>query len=478
MGFKDLRDFIEALDKTGDIVRIKQEVDWDLEVGAIGRRAYEKEKPAILFEKIKDYPGHRIFSGMLGTFRRVAIALGLPPETPIGDIYGEYARRTEHPIKPIIVKNGPCKENIVLEDDIDLYQLPVPYLHNGDGGRYIGTWAFEVTKDPDTGWQNWGMYRFMVHNKRYIVGWPRYSSHLGMVLHQKFVPVNKPMPMALVIGACPACNIVSTASFGLGADEADYAGALNQEPEKLVKCETCDLLVPAEAEIVIEGEILPDRVVPEGPFGEYPGYRTEGIRSGVLCRVKAITFRESPIFTAIPLGVPPDDSSVVASMTAAVAMKKRLQRHGVPVVDVYAPTEGVTHLVIVKVETGGRKVVEQVRDVFLSGRRVDVNKIIVVDDEDAFNFREVIHAFATKCHPLTGVNISRVEDGKANALTPAYSAEERRAHKGGLVIFDTTWPAEWSRWNQIPVKNSFEIMYPPEVKEKVIKNWKKYGFRK
>ena len=477
MAFKDVRQFIEALSKTRDVVHIRQEVDWDLEVGAIGRRAYEKGGPAIFFEKIKDYSDHQIFSGMLGTFRRVAIALGLPPDAAIRDIYAEYETRIEHPIKPKIVEGGPCKENIISEEDVNLYQLPVPYLHEGDGGRYIGTWAFEVTKDPDTGWQNWGMYRFMIHNRRYIVGWPRHSSHLGMILHQKYVPANTPMPMALVIGADPACMATSTVSFGVGANEVDYAGALNQEPIELVRCETSDLLVPASAEIVIEGEILPDRVAPEGPFGEYPGFRTEGIRSGVLCRVKAITFRNSPIFTTIQLGVPRDDSSVVASMTAGVAMKRRLLRHGVPVTDVYAPPEGVTHLVVVGVRQGGRRVVEQVKDVFLSARRVDVNKIIVVDDEDAFNFSEVIHAFATKSHPLRGAIASEVEPGKANALTPCYTAEERRGHKGGLMVFDATWPSEWSRWNQVPVRNSFDVMYPEEVKNRVLMNWKQYGFK-
>jgi len=129
MAFKDVRQFIEALSKTRDVVHIKQEVDWDLEVGAIGRRAYEKRGPAIFFEKIKDYPDHQIFSGMLGTFRRVAIALGLPPDAAIRDIYAEYETRIEHPIKPKIVEGGPCKENIISEEDVNLYQLPVPYLH-------------------------------------------------------------------------------------------------------------------------------------------------------------------------------------------------------------------------------------------------------------------------------------------------------------------------------------------------------------
>ncbi len=475
---KDVREFIDELKKTEDIIQVDHEVNWDLELGAIGRRAYEKKEKAILFNKVKDYPGQSVFSGMLGTFRRVAISLGLPPSSSVKDIYAEYEKRIENPIKPEVVDSAPCKENIISENDVDLYQFPTPYLHDGDGGRYIGTWAFEVTKEPDTGWQNWGMYRFMIHNKRYIVGWPRFSGHLGKVLHEKYVPNNEPMPMALVIGTNPSCLSVSTVSFGIGVDEADYAGALNQGPEQLVKCETSDLLVPANSEIVIECEILPDRVTPEGPFGEYPGFRTEGMRSGVLGRVKAITYRNSPVFTTIPLGIPPDDSSVVASMTAGVAMKRRLLRHGVPVKDVYVPPAGVTHLVVVGVKQGGRKVAEQVRDVFLSGRRVDVNKIIVVDDEDPFNFDEVIHAFSTKCHPVHGGMFSEVDPGKGNALTPCYTAEERRSHKGGLMVFDATWPAEWSRWNEVPVKNSFEMMYPDQIKKSVLENWEKYGFNK
>ncbi len=476
MAYTDVRQFIEALDKTGDIVHIKQEIDWDLEIGAIGRRAYETESPAILFENIKDYPGHRMFSGMLGTFRRVAIALDLPPDTPIPQIYAEYDRRIEKPIKPVIVAKGACQENVVLDKDVDLFELPVPYLHDGDGGRYIATWAFEVTKDPDTGVYNWGMYRFMIHNKHYITGWPRVMSHLGLVLHKKYVPANKPMPIAVVLGGDPASNAVATVSYGVDVDEADYAGAWNQEPEKLVKCKTVDLLVPANAEIILEGEILPDQVVPEGPFGEYPGFRTEGMRSGPVVRIKAITYRSSPIFTTIQLGVPPDDSSVLASMTAAVAIKRGLLKHGVPITEVFAPPYGVTHLVIVGVKQGGKKVVDQVKNFFLTRRRVDVNKVIVVDEADPFNWGQVMHDFATKCHPIRGVDVSKVEFG-ANALTPCYNAEERRAHTGGFDIFDATWPAEYNRFNQVPVRNSFNIMYPEDLKAKVIKNWKKYGFK-
>ncbi len=477
MAFKDLRQFIDKLDETGDLVRIKQEIDWDLEAGAIGRHSYETSGPAVLFEKIKDYPeGYRIFNGSLGTFRRVSVSLGLPPETSIPELYRVYEQRNEKPLKPKIVTDGPCKEIVMEGDSVDLNSLPTPYLHEGDGGRYIGTWSFTVSHDPETGWENWGMYRFMIHNPRYIVGWPRMHSHLGMILHGQYVPQKKPMPIALVLGADALCHMVATAPFRIGVNEAEQAGALRQEPLELVKCNTSDLMVPANSEIVIEGEIQPDRTATEGPFGEYPGYRTEGVRAGVLVKVKAITHRKSPILTTISLGIPPDDSSIAASLTAGLAMKARLVRHKIPITDVFVPPEGVTHIVVVGVTKGGGAIAAEITDV-LTSRRADVNKVIVVDDDiDVFDMGQVMHALATKCHPIRGIHAREVEAGKANPLTPCYTGEERRAHRGAVVTFDCTWPPEWSRQTEVPVKSSFEVMFPQELKDRVLRDWKKLGF--
>mgnify|MGYP001341520835 CR=1 FL=1 len=477
MAAKEFRQFIEALEKTGDVLRISQEVDWDLEVGAIGRRAYERGDPAILFEKIKDYPeGYRIFNGSLGTFRRVAISMGLPPDTSIRDIYKEYERRESQPVKPMVVPSGPCKENILQGDDVDLYRLPAPMIHEGDGGRYIGTWDVVVFQDPASEWANWGMYRFMVHNQRYMVGFPRRHSHLGMILHQKFVPEGKPMPIALVLGADPMCHQVATASYGIGVSEADYAGALRQAPVELVKCETSDLLVPAQSEIVIEGEILPDMTAQEGPFGEYPGYRTEGARMGVLCRVKAITFRNSPILSMISLGTPPDDNSIATPIASAIAVKRRLRKRDIPVTDVYSPPAAVLHIAVIGVKSGGRKVAESILDA-LTERRADWSKVIMVDEDvDVFDMDQVMHALATKCHPDRGIIHREVEAGKANPLTPHYTPEERRAYKGAMALFDCTWPPEWPKETRIPIKTSFDSIYPKELQDMVVKNWKEYGF--
>jgi len=478
MSFQDHRDFIKTLKKTGDLVEVTKTVDWDLEIGAIGRRMYEMGGPSIWFKKIKGYPeGFTIYNGSLGTWRRVAISLGLPPETPIREIYRIYEERMGKPIDPVIVgkKKAPCKENILLGDQVDLYRFPAPMIHEGDGGRYIGTWDLVVTKNPETGWSNWGMYRFMVHNKRWLAGWPQPTSQLAYQLKKYYLPRNEPMPVALVIGADPIAHMVATAPLRLEEDEAKFSGAFQGKPIELVECETCDLLVPARSEIVIEGEILTDQIVPDGPFGEYPGYRSGTMAEGVGFRVNAITFRNNPILTMIALGIPIDDSSIAASLTAGVAMKRGLRHRGIPVVDVFVPPEGVTHLIYVSVKKGGAGIAREVLEYF-TARRVMVSKVIVLDEDvDVFDGGQVLHAFATKCHPGRGIVVDHYE-GRANSLTPCYSPKERASLKGASVAFDSTWPPEWPP-EIIPIKASFKTIYSKKTQEKVIQNWKSYGFK-
>lgn len=221
------------------MLRIKQEVDWDREVGAIGRRAYEKEGPCLLFEKIKDYPeGFRISNGTTGTWSRLALSMGLPKKAPVREIYKTYEEGSEKRIPPRIIKkeNAPCKENILTGDDVDLYRFPSPMIHEGDGGRYIGTWDVVVSKDPETEWTNWGMYRFMVHTKDWLTGWPQSTSQLAFMFNKRYLPKNQPMPVALVIGTDPISHIIATAPLRLQESEAEYVGGLRGEPVDLVPC--------------------------------------------------------------------------------------------------------------------------------------------------------------------------------------------------------------------------------------------------
>jgi len=478
MAFKDHRDFFEVLERENELAKIKKEVDWDGEVGAISRKTFEQKGPALLFEKIKDYPeGYRISNGTSGTWGRVALSMMLPKNTPVRKIYKEYEERIDINIPPKIVKkaDAPCKENIMLGEKVDLNEFPAPMVHEGDGGRYIGTWDVVVNREPETNWTNWGMYRFMVHTKNWLTGWPQSTSQLAFIMKKSYLPYNKPMPIAVVLGTDPLSHIVATAGIKTFEDEVDHVGGLRGEPVELVKCETSDLLVPAHAEIIIEGELMPDQIAPDGPFGEYPGYRSGTMCAGVAVKVKAITYRSKPIVTMIALGTPPDDSSIAASLTAAVAMKKGLLRHGVPVTDVYVPPEGVTHLIVIGVTRGGAETARKVLDYFTL-RRVMTNKHIIVDaDVDVFNMAEVLHCFATRCHPGRGILYEWYE-GRSNSLTPFYSPEERKKLKGVSVAFDSTWPPEWEK-EIVPIKASFNTIYTEETIDKVNKNWESYGIK-
>src|SRR5713226_8720963 len=212
MQWRDTREFMEVLLRSGDLDAVEEEIHWDLEFAAMGRLACEKDGPALWFKQITDYPGWTVFMNPLATWRRVAIALGLEPQASIKEIHREYEKRESRLMPPKVVSGGPCKEVIQRDAEVDLFSLPAPMLHEGDGGRYLGTWDLVVSRDPETNWTNWGIYRFMVHGPNTLTGFPRPTSHLGKIFRDQFVPKGKPMPIAIVIGADPLCHLAAAAT--------------------------------------------------------------------------------------------------------------------------------------------------------------------------------------------------------------------------------------------------------------------------
>ncbi len=473
MAPRDLRSFLAAIEKSGDLVTTDKEIDWDLDVCALGRLSCERGGPSILFRNVKNYgPDWPALVNPVATWRRLALAFGLPPDTSVPRLYQAYAEREQRPIPPVVVKDGPCKEVVIPGAKVDCFDLPVPMVHDGDGGRYLGTWDLVVSKDPASGWVNWGMYRFMIHSERLLTGFPRPTSHLGKMFLDHYVPKKQPMPIAIAIGCDQPSHLAAASTFRLGGSEAELAGGLGEQAVELIQCETSDLQVPATSEIVIEAEVLPDRIAQEGPYGEYPGYRTGEMGHGICARVTAITHRKRPIFTIDTTGYM-DSSSFVTTISGAIAIQRRLEKYGVPVVAVNVPPEGGVHLTIISVRRGGGAVAEQILQT-LTARRALMSKIIVVDEDvDVFNLGQVLHAFATKCHPGTGIHVTHYE-GRANTLTPAYSQAERVARSGATVAFDATWPLEWPS-ETVPVRATLDRTYPPEVQQRALERWRALG---
>ena len=472
MAHGDLRSFLAAIESTGDLIAIDDEVDWDQELSGLGRLGCERNAPSFIFNNIKDYPGWRIACNPIATWRRMAAAFGLPPDSPVPRLYAAYAEGEQRLIPPVKVKDSRCKEVVIPGDKVNLFDLPVPMVHEGDGGRYLGTWDLVVSKDAKSDWVNWGMYRFMVHNERLLTGFPRPTSHLGKMLLEGYVPQGKPMPIAIAIGCDPLSHLAAAATFRIAGNEADLAGGLRRAPVELVKCETSDLYVPANAEIVIEADVYPDRVNQEGPYGEYPGYRSGEMGNAICARVRTITHRKDPILTLDTTGFM-DSSATTTSISGAIAIQRRLEANGIPVKAVYVPPEGGVHLAIVSVRKGGAETARKVIET-LTVRRALISKVIVVDEDvDVFNIAAVLHAFATKCHPANGIHLTRYV-GRANTLTPAYTQEERVTRTGASVAFDATWPPEWPE-DATPVRATLDSMYSPEVQRRVLARWKALG---
>lgn len=474
--FKDNREFIEALEAHGELVRITREVDWDLEAGAIVRRVCEEGAPAPLMEKIKDYPGHRYLGAPLANYRRLAISLGLEPDSTVPAIAAAYLRRTSGmPVKPVMVdkSRAPCKQNILMGKDVDLCLLPAPMVHDGDGGRYLGTWHFVVTKDPDDGSVNWGMYRQALFDSRTLVGPLLPFSDGGKVFYGKYVPRGEPMPFATVIGPDPLSAIAASAPSAI--PEPEFAGMLHGRPVELVKCETCNLEVPAHAEIILEGVVLPDVQLEEAPFGEYTGYRTSPREPRTVYLVKCITFRDNPVTTISNMGVPTDEGQLLRSFSLGLELEKLLRSQNIPITGVYMPPVSTHHLMIVGVRPAYTGIAAQIAQLAFGSKLGPwFHMVMVVDDTvDIYNWNEVMHAFFTRCHPQRGIHIW---EGTGTPLYPFLSLEERKRSRGPKVLFDCTFPVEWDELSEKPRLVSFRTVYPPEIQEKVLANWKDYGF--
>lgn len=480
MAFKDNREFIETLKRFNNVVTINKEVDWDMEMGAIVRRVCERKSPAPFFQKIKDYPGWRAFGAPMATYERLAIAMGFDRTTPIQELANAYIERTSQPrIKPVLVdkKNAPCKENVFLGNEIDLFNLPAPMVHGGDGGRYLCTWHMVVTRAlHDYNDVNWGMYRQMIFDERTMVGGFYRFSDMGKMFYGQYVPKNKPMPFASAIGCSPMESLAACAPSSI--PEADLAGQLMGMPVELTKCETSDLEVPAHAEIVIEGEILPNAALEEAPFGEYTGYRTGPRAPRPVCRVNAITYRNNPILTVSCMGVPTDEGQLLRSFTLALEMRKLLESQGIPITGVYMLPESTHHMVVVGTKVAYSNIATQIANLVFGSKLGPWFHIVVVVDEetDIYSKEDVIHALSTKCHPINGIRVYSHTIG--TALNPFANPVERKWDIGAKVLFDCTFPLDWAIAHR-PIKVSFnnEDIYPKEIQERVLMNWNTYGFK-
>ncbi len=478
MVYADLRGFINRLKMENELVSIEEEVDPDLEIGAITRRTFDLNGPAILFEKLKGYErNYRFFSGMISTYQRFALALELKKNTSVKDIIRTYYERIKTPIPPKLVQSAPVKENILTEDEINLFKFPTPKWNPKDGGPFIGTFGCVITKDPETGWVNTGVYRMMIHDSKSTGMFIVPAQHIGYHF-QKYKNLNKPMPTAVAIGVDPTIVLAACGRFAFNVNEMEMAGALREAPVEMVKCETVDLYVPATAEIVLEGIIDPKKLRPEGPFGEYTGYYEGGIQERPVFDVKCIMHRNDPINTGTLEGKPIVEDHLIMSVgNSALSRKALIDDLGIPAINdiAYHPWSPSNHLVVIATEGNPYPGHDKHVASALWGTKVGAGAdwVVIVDkDIDITNLNEVIWAVCTRCKPDRDITIIPNFYDFVGLIPQGREPNLIKQRKGlAKVIIDCRFPA-WFKSEETPVVSDF-LGFPEEIRNQAIEKLQK-----
>ncbi|WP_335992640.1 4-hydroxy-3-polyprenylbenzoate decarboxylase [Pseudoalteromonas sp. CH_XMU1449-3] len=482
MKYKDLREFIELLEQKGELKRIKQEIDPYLEMTEIADRTLRAEGPALLFENPK---GHTIpvLANLFGTPKRVAMGMGQDdvselrevgkllaflkePEPPKGikEALGQipvFKQVLNMPAKE--VKKAPCQQVILEGDDVDLTKLPIQHCWPGDAAPLI-TWGLTVTKGPYKKRQNLGIYRQQLLGKNKII--MRWLSHRGGALDFrewcKEHP-DEPYPVSVALGADPATILGAVTPVPDTLSEYAFAGLLRGSKTEVVKSISNDLQVPATAEFVLEGYIMPGETAPEGPYGDHTGYYNEVDEFPVMT-VTHITHRENPIYHSTYTGRPPDEPAVLGVALNEVFVPI-LQKQFPEIVDFYLPPEGCSYRMAVvtmkKQYPGHAKRVMMGVWSFL--RQFMYTKFVIVCDDDvnARDWNDVIWAITTRMDPARDTTM--IENTPIDYLDFASPV----SGLGSKMGMDATnkWPGETDReWGE-------PIVMDPKIKERVDELW-------
>ncbi|MEA2936538.1 MAG: hypothetical protein QOC56_42, partial [Alphaproteobacteria bacterium] len=294
----DLRKTLEFADEMGNVEYVDG-ADPDLEIGALYELSLETDQPPVLiFRNIKGYPpGYRVAVNVRSSKVFDTGGEGLEKV----QLYRKHRRRKSDPIPPLVVKEGAALENVLEGDKIDVLAFPTPKWHEDDGGRYIGTECLVITKDPDSDWVNLGTYRVQVHDKNTLVVFIEGGKH-GDVIRKKYWARAQHCPMVISVGQSPVLGAVGPSTPGPNVSEYDVAGSRIGRAIEVINGKHTGIPFPADAEIVFEGFMpSPEEVaVPEGPFGEWPGYYASSTRPEPVLQVKAIYHRNDPIIVGAP----------------------------------------------------------------------------------------------------------------------------------------------------------------------------------
>jgi UbiD family decarboxylase len=443
--YKDLREFIGLVDRLNALRRVDG-ADPLYEIGGITEVAAGlPEGPAVLFDNIKGFRrGFRVFTNATTHPRRAALALGLDPALRPLDTLKAWMekRKTLKPRPPVTVKDAAFLANSAAGADVDLSKLPAPTWHRHDGGPFIGSGSIVIMRDPDGGWINASIYRVQVHGKDRVTVQFDHGGRHGAIIAKKYWDQGKTCPVVVVNGEDPALFIAGFEYLPAGQSEYEFAGAIKGAPIEIVAGPQTGLPIPAHAEIVFEGELLPmsEITLPEGPFGEFTGYYAAEARPGPVMQVTAVHHRDDPILLGSPpmkpprfhFGLPFRAATIWANLDAA------------GVTDVVGAWQHVSQLMTV-VALKQRYDGHAKRAALIAAAHSYMARIVVVVDEDIdpSNLHDVMWAVATRCEPSEQLDV--VRNAWSSALDPRIPADAkaRGVTSHSKVIIEACRPFPW-----------------------------------
>ena len=486
MKYRDLRDFLQLLERQGELKRISVEVDPYLEMTEISDRVLRAGGPALLFERPK---GHLIpvLTNLFGTPRRVALGMGeesvealrevgkllaflKEPEPPKGlkDAWNNLPIfKKVLDMAPKVVNSPACQAHVIEGEQVDLSRLPVQTCWPGDAGPLI-TWGLVITKGPHKPRQNLGIYRQQVIGRNKVI--MRWLSHRGGALdfrEWQHANPGQPFPVAVALGADPATILGAVTPVPDTLSEYAFAGLLRGSRTELAKCLGSELQVPASAELVLEGHIYPDELAAEGPFGDHTGYYNEVDRFPVFT-VERITHREQPIYHSTYTGRPPDEPAILGVALNEVFVPI-LQKQFPEIVDFYLPPEGCSYrLAVVSIRKQYPGHAKRVMlGVWSFLRQFMYTKFVIIVDEDVNtrNWQDVIWAITTRMDPARDtVMIENTPIDYLDFASPVSGL-------GSIMGLDATnkWPGETQReWGQ-------PIQMQAAIKQRIDELWPQLG---
>jgi 4-hydroxy-3-polyprenylbenzoate decarboxylase len=470
--YDDLREWLEHAERLGEVRHVKG-ASWQEDIGLAAEAILRAENgPCVVFDEIPGCPkGFRLLLNMFAGTRR-NMTFGLPDHLrkwELSEAYRDAFLKDMKLVPHQIVDDGPVLENVMTGDDVDVLKFPSPVWHEKDGGRYIGTGTYSITRDPEENWLNAGAYRAQVHDKN-SVGVLMAAGHHGYLHRNKYWKKGEPLPIMMVLGGDPLAFFYGGTEAPYGVFEMDIIGGMRGRPVKMVKGKFTGLPFPAHAEVVLEGFVTPDKRITEGPFGEWTGHYAGGARPHPVLDIKAIYHRNDPILVGVPpMGAGPDEMARYRAVMRSAMVKQNMTAAGVPEVQqVWCHEIGgsrMLHGISIKQKYPGHATQAGFIAAQCGAAAYASKYVIVVDDDvDVTDLDHLLWAMLTRTEPKESIQF--IENSWDSPADPRLSHEKRAVGDmtHSVAVINACKPYHWR--DKFPPSNTPSPEVARKAKEK------------